>query len=336
MLKWTLRELTLSRKNSWMLAKEYAHIQKNFIIILKDEDSYEGCGEGAIEEGYDHALSHIKECFKEFKEMNANKIDRMDDLREILKKIIMPKSLSFAIEFAFLQYLSHISETSLSEILGVSSKNGIETTYRIPHFICLKEMEVFVKQNNLERFKTLKITINSSETIPLFLHLSKIFSGNIQIDANEIFHSVEDTLKFINSLTSIFDRIDFIQQPLPRHMYIEYNQLFQRTSVPIFANESIFNGDLSNAHKSCFHGVNIKLMKSGSYFKAIKQIKMARSLGLKVILGCMNETSLGISAAMHLASIVDYIDLNSFMSFVEDPFHLIEEDGGKLYYTHYH
>jgi glutamate racemase len=82
--------------------------------------------------------------------------------------------------------------------------------------------------------------------------------------------------------------------------------------------------------KNQFHGVNVKLMKSGSYQTGIQQLKEARRLGMQTMIGCMVETSLGISSALCLTSLTDFIDLDGHLIVSNEPFHLIDERGGML------
>jgi glutamate racemase len=80
-----------------------------------------------------------------------------------------------------------------------------------------------------------------------------------------------------------------------------------------------------------FHGINVKLMKTGSLSRAVEMLRLARAAGLKTMIGCMVETSVGISAAMELESLADYMDLDGFMLLQEEPFRLVEEKGGRVF-----
>ena len=82
--------------------------------------------------------------------------------------------------------------------------------------------------------------------------------------------------------------------------------------------------------KSSFDGINIKLMKCGSIEEAIVMIKEARKFGLKIMLGCMVETSIGITAASHLASEVDKIDLDGNLLIKNDPYLGVKIVNGRL------
>jgi glutamate racemase len=74
-------------------------------------------------------------------------------------------------------------------------------------------------------------------------------------------------------------------------------------------------------------------MKSGGYLKGLKQIRQAKILGLKTMLGCMIETSLGISSALNISSGVDYLDLDGFLLIKKDPFNILTEENGKIFFS---
>ena len=102
------------------------------------------------------------------------------------------------------------------------------------------------------------------------------------------------------------------------------------------ADESITTGEVTSYYKERFDGINIKLMKSGGYFTAIKQIRQAKRLGLEIMIGCMIESSLGISSAMNLAYGLDYFDLDGMLIIQKDPFDLVHENNGMLIKTELH
>ncbi len=336
MLKWSIEELDLELKYSWNISRGSLTQKKNYIVVLKDDENNIGRGEIAISERYEETPLKIKNGFKIFKEMRPEKIDGIEDLREILEQIEIPRSLSFAIESAFIHYLAQISETTVPEILGIKSQNGVKISYSIPILESIDQLSTFVEENNLKRFQALKLKIDKNHSTEYVRTLSHYYSGRIRIDANESFENATETLDFIRSIEDLLPRIDFIEQPMPAKNHQEYLFLYKHTMVPIFADESVIDGDISSFHSDRFHGVNIKLMKSGSYFKALKQIKAAKNLGLKVMIGCMIESSLGISSAMNLASLADYLDLDSFIFLKKDPFQILEEEGGKIFFSHYH
>ncbi len=122
----------------------------------------------------------------------------------------------------------------------------------------------------------------------------------------------------------------FVEQPLPAEQFEEMAWVRERVDIPFIADESIKRlADLNNA-EDAFDGVNIKLMKSAGIAEAYEMINHSRKLNLKVVLGAMAETSLGNTAAAHLASLADWVDLDGPMLTSNDPFKGINYSDGAI------
>ena len=121
-----------------------------------------------------------------------------------------------------------------------------------------------------------------------------------------------------------------MEQPISKEKWDDAFWLYERSAIPIIADESIQQlSDLEKV-KDCFHGINIKLMKCGGLTEAKKIIKQAKQLNLKILLGCMTETSCAISAAAQLSPLVDYADLDSPNLISNDFFDGIKFTEGKI------
>ena len=106
--------------------------------------------------------------------------------------------------------------------------------------------------------------------------------------------------------------------------------LFRSVHIPIFADEACLHPADIPRIASSFDGVNIKLMKCGGIWEAFRMIQIARAHGLKVMLGCMIESSVAITAAAHLSPLADYADLDGNILITNDPFDGVRISGGKL------
>src|SRR5205814_5268677 len=113
----------------------------------------------------------------------------------------------------------------------------------------------------------------------------------------------------------------------------DWTWLKQHSPLPIFADESHhFAKDTAHAAE-CFHGVNVKLVKTGGLTGALETLQAARKAGLKTMLGCMIETSILISAAAHLAELCDYLDLDGNVLITNDPYLGVASDNGVLSFS---
>jgi len=104
----------------------------------------------------------------------------------------------------------------------------------------------------------------------------------------------------------------------------------ERVNLPLFADESLKTSKEIDSLIDAFDGINIKLMKCGGLTEAIKMVKKARDLNLKAMIGCFIESSLGITAAVHIATLFDYIDLDGALLLKTDPFQGARINNGQI------
>jgi L-alanine-DL-glutamate epimerase-like enolase superfamily enzyme len=124
--------------------------------------------------------------------------------------------------------------------------------------------------------------------------------------------------------------LTLIEQPMPAAMKDEALYIKKYSTFPVFADESVIADVDFDYISSAFDGINMKLMKAGSYRNGISILKEARRLKMKTMIGCMVETTLGIGSGLRLESLADYIDLDSYLLLKDEPFHLVKEEEGIL------
>ena len=140
----------------------------------------------------------------------------------------------------------------------------------------------------------------------------------ITVDANQGWKERDEALRMIEWLA--LRGVVFVEQPMPKERVDDTAWLAERSPLPLIADESVQRlGDVARA-RGVFHGINIKLMKCTGLREAWKMIVVARALGMKVMLGCMTETSCAISAAAQLSPLVDWADLDGALLIKNDLF----------------
>ena len=113
--------------------------------------------------------------------------------------------------------------------------------------------------------------------------------------------------------------MEFIEQPLPAEDTEGMREVFRHCILPVIADESCREeADVERCH-GLFHGINIKLMKCGGLTPARRMIDRARALGMKVMVGCMTESSVGIAAIGQLLPLLDYVDMDGALLIRNDP-----------------
>lgn len=149
----------------------------------------------------------------------------------------------------------------------------------------------------------------------------------IRVDANEGW-DLETALQMSRELHE--KGIEFIEQPIHHDRTEDLRTLKRLSPLPILLDESVIDPEDVAARSDQGHGINVKLMKCGGVTPALRLIEEARKAGLKVMLGCMLETSVGITAAAHISPLVDYADLDGNLLLADDPFAGVTVENSKL------
>jgi L-alanine-DL-glutamate epimerase-like enolase superfamily enzyme len=164
------------------------------------------------------------------------------------------------------------------------------------------------KVKEAEDYKILKLKLGSDNDRSVIERIRTVTDKEIIVDVNQGWNDKYKALEFIKWLAD--KNVKLVEQPFPTKDIASTLWLSERSPLPIFADESVKR--LSDIEKvtGIFHGINIKLMKSGGLGEALKMINKANELGLKIMLGCMTETSCAISAASHLSPLAAWVDLD--------------------------
>lgn len=160
-----------------------------------------------------------------------------------------------------------------------------------------------------------KIKLGTKDDIAIIKELRKVTDATFRIDANCAW-TVEETLT--NAIVMKGLGVEFIEQPLKASNWEDMQVLKQKSMLPFIADESCQRLEDVNTCVDRFHGINIKLMKCGGFTPALKMITLAKQNGLKVMAGCMTESSVGISSLVQLAPLLDYMDADGAMLLKND------------------
>jgi L-alanine-DL-glutamate epimerase-like enolase superfamily enzyme len=158
----------------------------------------------------------------------------------------------------------------------------------------------------------------------------RVTDAQICVDANGAW-SVEEAAVIIPRLAGY--NVQFVEQPLgvdPHEDWLRLRERLPADAPPLFADESIQTASDILALRGAIDGVNLKLTKAGGLRGTRRLLTLARSLGLQVMLGCMIESSVALTAAAHLAPLVDYADLDGYLLLAHDPFRGVTMDRGRI------
>jgi L-Ala-D/L-Glu epimerase len=167
-------------------------------------------------------------------------------------------------------------------------------------------------------YKVIKVKLGRDTDKMMIETIRQVTDKPITTDANQGWTNRDEALKMIEWLAT--KGVVFVEQPLPKDRLDDIAWLRERSPLPLIGDESVQRlADVKKVH-GVFDGINIKLMKCTGMREAYKMITLARALGMKVMLGCMTETSCAISAAAQLSPLVDWADLDGAVLIKNDLF----------------
>lgn len=177
-------------------------------------------------------------------------------------------------------------------------------------------------------FKTLKVKLNGENDKAIITAIRQITDKPIAVDINQGWKDKAYALEMIEWLQH--KNVLFVEQPLSKFNLDDMHWLYKNSPLPLIADESVQRYTDIEIIKNCFHGINIKLMKCTGMNEAHRMIEKARSLDLKILIGCMSETLCAISAAAQLSPLVDYADLDGALLVKNNLFDGITYVDGKI------
>ena len=204
------------------------------------------------------------------------------------------------------------------------SKNPI-TDYTIG----IDSIEKMVEKMREKPWPIYKVKVGTENDIETVKALRENTDAIIRVDANAGW-TAEEALKKIPLLKEL--GVELVEQPLAKDDWDGMKILFEKSPLPLFADESCALENDVEKCKGFFHGINIKLTKCSGITPAKRMIKKAKELDLKVMIGCMNETTIGTAAIAHLLPLLDFVDMDGPLLLAEDIASGISYDFGKINY----
>ena len=251
----------------------------------------------------------------------------LDDIHEYMDRLSSGDSAAkAAVDIALHDLIGKMLGAPWYRIWGYNPTKAPSTTFTIG----IDTPEV-VKEKTLEcadKFNILKVKVGTEHDKELIETIRTVTDRPIAVDANQGWTERFQALDMIYWLRD--HGVVLVEQPLPVGRIEDQAWLKERSPLPLFGDESVQGiGDVRRA-VGLFDGINIKLMKCGGLRNAHKMVELARALDLKVMLGCMTETSCAVTAAAQLAPVADFCDLDGNLLISNDLFTGVTVVNGKL------
>lgn len=212
----------------------------------------------------------------------------------------------------------------LYRYFGLSAGEARKTSFTIGIDSLEKVAE---KVGEAEEYSILKVKLGNRDDMDIIRRVRDLTDQTIRVDANAAW-CYEEAVAKMKVLAEL--GVEFVEQPLGRGDIEGHVRLKADAILPIILDESVQTSrDIPRFAAAC-DGINIKLTKCGGLREAMRMVSTARAFGLKVMLGCMIESSIGITAAAHLLPLADYLDLDGNLLIANDPFHGVISAYGEM------
>jgi L-Ala-D/L-Glu epimerase len=323
-LRISLARARLELRHTFRIARSADEFRETVIVRL-EEDGVEGLGEAAPSPRYGQSAASAERALASIEETLLEPSGHIEGaLARAAGRLGGEWAALAAIDVALHDLLGKRLGAPLYALLGLDPGKTPATSYTIgidtPEIVAEKIREA-------EGFPVLKIKMGLENDREIMETVRAHTNRPVRIDANEGWTRDEalEKMRWLEGLN-----VEFVEQPLPAADLEGVRWLAGRTSLPIFADESVRVASDIPRLAGAFHGINIKLMKCGGVREALRMIHTARACGMKVMLGCMIESSIGITAAAHLSPLADYADLDGNVLVRNDPATGVTTLDGKL------
>lgn len=231
-----------------------------------------------------------------------------------------------AVDIALHDLVGKLLQAPWYKIWGLDKSKAPSTTFTIG--IDTPEVVRQKTQECAEQFNILKVKLGRDNDKEMIETIRSVTNLPIAVDANQGWTDKHYALDMIHWLKD--KGIVMIEQPMPKTQLEDIAWVTQHSPLPIFADESIQRLKDIPSLKGAFTGINIKLMKCTGMREAWKMVTLARALDMKVMVGCMTETSCAVSAAAQFSPAVDFADLDGNLLIANDRFKGMEVVNGKI------
>ena len=322
-MRLTFIERTLRPKQAFTLSRERIDERRSVYVEL-DHDGLIGRGEGSPIARYGETAESCLAALERMRDavVDVNPITYASLIRSLWPLASLESAAMAAMDAAIMDWVGKSRKIPLYRLYGAEPAAMPPTSMTIA---IDRPERVRERAEEAHNFPILKLKLGGEDDRAMVEAIRDVTDRPIRGDVNEGYPNREVALREIEWLAE--RNIELIEQPLPASRPDDMAWLKDRSPMPLIADEAFSGPETLSDIAEAYHGINIKLVKSGGALAARDAIREARRHGLSVMLGSTIESSLGIAAAAHIAPLVDYVDLDGNLLLANDPFdgHPIED-----------
>ena len=322
-----LRTYNLKLQHTFRISRQSFDSKKVLVLELQD-GIFSGFGEASENPYYNHTVDDIIHDLSAIKEeieldLGESPEDYWDRIYPLLKDNMFALC---ALDIAYNDLYARKKGMKLYELWGYKINKNPLSNFTIG-IDSIDNMIVKMKETPWPIYK---IKLGTKDDLKIIKALRKHSDAVFRIDANGAW-GVEETLENAIALKSL--GVEFLEQPVSADDTKGIQHVYEKSVLPIIADESCqIETDVEACFKH-FHGVNIKLVKCGGLTPARRMIENAKKLQLQTMVGCMTESSVGISAIAHLLPVLDYVDMDGALLLRKDIATGVTIEKGKVIYA---
>jgi L-alanine-DL-glutamate epimerase-like enolase superfamily enzyme len=317
--------LELRTKHPFIIARGGRSDYRTIWVRLRDSDGCEGWGEAAPSRFYGETAEAVLAALNVYVSgMPADPFDLEETERRWAATMRVNAAARSALSAALHDLVGKRLGIPLYRLWGLDPARAPKSTFTIgldtPERIRLKVEEA-------AEYPILKIKLGTDNDVEILRTIREVTDKELRVDAN-CGWTVKEAIAMLPVLREY--GVTVLEQPLPPDQIPGLAEISRRAKIPVVADESCRTTEDIPPLVGAVDGINIKLAKCGSLREALRMITVARAHGMMVMVGCMIESSLGITAAAHFTPLVDIVDLDGAALLADDPFTGARIDGGQV------
>ena len=312
-MKLRLHEFDLPLRHEFTISRGSINAQPTLIVELEKSGQH-GYGEATSNDYYGVSIESLKRAIETVRSrIESHRLtdptrlwsELADDLKD------HPFALC-AIDQAAYDLWGKLHAQAVYQMWGLSSDRMPVSNYTIG----IDKIETMVERmREFPNWPIYKIKLGTPHDLDIVRELRRHTNARFRVDAN-CGWSAEETVSNAKVLRDL--GVEFIEQPLPADQWEPMRHVFEHSVLPVIADESCLSeSDVDRCHNH-FHGINVKLVKCGGLTPARRMIARARQLDMSVMVGCMTESTVGISAIAQLLPLLDYVDMDGAVLLARD------------------
>jgi L-alanine-DL-glutamate epimerase-like enolase superfamily enzyme len=326
-MKLSLYRFDLPLKHTFTIAHDSRDVQETLIVELEDEGFF-GYGEATANPYYNVTVEHLAEVLESLRpRIETYELNSPAGFWAAMSPHLQAHPFAqCALDMAANDLHGKKLGKPLYQLWGLQPEKSPITNYTIG----IDTIEKMVEKMKEVPWPLYKIKLGTRDDLAIVRELRRHTDAVFRVDANCAW-TAKETIENSKALKGM--NVEFIEQPLPGGEFDEMQDVIRFSALPIIADEScLVESDVARC-QGYFHGINIKLTKCGGLTPARRMISEARHLGLRVMMGCMTESSVGISAIAQLLPLLDYVDMDGAMLLQQDIATGVTIHDGKVEYS---